>query len=88
MHDRSDGRAVVIGRPQRVVRRFRGPVGRALRRELHGPRIRPHAPGPAAHLPLDRIYWDRHLVSDGFRVHRSRLARVASDHLPVVRGCG
>ena len=63
---------------------FRGPVGRALRRELHGPRIRRTHPAPLPIFPLDRIYWDRHLVSDGFHVHRSRLARVASDHLPVV----
>ena len=63
---------------------FRGPVGRALRRELRGPRIRRTHPAPLPIFPLDRIYWDRHLVSDGFHVHRSRLARVASDHLPVV----
>jgi endonuclease/exonuclease/phosphatase family metal-dependent hydrolase len=64
---------------------FPGTVGRVLRRELHGPRIirRTH-PAPLPIFPLDRIYWDRHFVSDGFRVHRSRLARVASDHLPVV----
>jgi endonuclease/exonuclease/phosphatase family metal-dependent hydrolase len=64
---------------------FPGTVGRMLRRELHGPRIirRTH-PAPLPIFPLDRIYWDRHFVSDGFRVHRSRLARVASDHLPVV----
>lgn len=64
---------------------FPGTVGRMLRRELQGPRIirRTH-PAPLPIFPLDRIYWDRHLVSDRFRVHRSRLARVASDHLPVV----
>lgn len=64
---------------------FPGTVGRMLRRELHGPRIirRTH-PAPLPIFPLDRIYWDRHFVADGFRVHRSRLARVASDHLPVV----
>jgi endonuclease/exonuclease/phosphatase family metal-dependent hydrolase len=33
---------------------------------------------------LDRIYWDVALEGDLFRVHRSRLARIASDHLPVV----
>jgi endonuclease/exonuclease/phosphatase family metal-dependent hydrolase len=63
---------------------FRGPVGRTLRRELHGPRIRRTHPAPLPLFPLDRIYWDRHLSADVFRVHRSRLARVASDHLPVV----
>jgi endonuclease/exonuclease/phosphatase family metal-dependent hydrolase len=64
---------------------FPGTVGRMLRRELHGPRIirRTH-PAPLPIFALDRIYWDRHFVSEGFRVHRSRLARVASDHLPVV----
>jgi endonuclease/exonuclease/phosphatase family metal-dependent hydrolase len=63
---------------------FPGAVGRTLRRELHGPRIRRTHPAPLPIFPLDRIYWDRHLHAEGFRVHRSRLARVASDHLPVV----
>lgn len=63
---------------------FPGAVGRLLRRELHGPRIRRTHPAPLPLFPLDRIYWDRDLHADGFHVHRSRLARVASDHLPVV----
>jgi endonuclease/exonuclease/phosphatase family metal-dependent hydrolase len=63
---------------------FPGAVGRALRRELHGPRFRRTHPSPLPLFPLDRIYWDRHLHAEGFHVHRSRLARVASDHLPVV----
>jgi endonuclease/exonuclease/phosphatase family metal-dependent hydrolase len=63
---------------------FPGPVGRALRRELHGPRIRRTHPAPLPLFPLDRIYWDRGLLAEGFHVHRSRLSRVASDHLPVV----
>ncbi|PYM38953.1 MAG: hypothetical protein DME12_19990, partial [Candidatus Rokuibacteriota bacterium] len=33
---------------------------------------------------LDRIYWDVELQGREFHVHRSRIARVASDHLPVV----
>jgi len=33
---------------------------------------------------LDRIYWDAALEGEEFSVHRSRLSRVASDHLPVV----
>ncbi len=33
---------------------------------------------------LDRIYWDVELEGEAFHVHRSRLARVASDHLPVM----
>jgi endonuclease/exonuclease/phosphatase family metal-dependent hydrolase len=63
---------------------FPGAVGRALRRELHGPRIRRTHPAPLPIFPLDRISWDRELHADSFRVHRSQLARVASDHLPVV----
>ena len=63
---------------------FPGAVGRTLRRELSGPRIRRTHPAPLPIFPLDRIYWDRGLGADGFHVHRSRLARVASDHLPVV----
>jgi endonuclease/exonuclease/phosphatase family metal-dependent hydrolase len=33
---------------------------------------------------LDRIYWDSDLEGPAVRAHRTRLARVASDHLPVV----
>ena len=33
---------------------------------------------------LDRIYWDGELEGREFHVHRTRLSRVASDHLPVV----
>jgi len=79
-HDVS-GPRVVIGD---LNEWFPGAVGRALRRELHGPRIRRTHPAPLPIFPLDRIYWDRELHADGFHVHRSRLARVASDHLPVV----
>jgi endonuclease/exonuclease/phosphatase family metal-dependent hydrolase len=63
---------------------FPGPVGRTLRGALHGPRIRRTHPSPLPLFALDRIYWDRVLHGDGIRVHRSRLARVASDHLPIV----
>lgn len=63
---------------------FPGAVGRTLRRELHGPRIRRTHPAPLPLFALDRIYWDRDLHGEGLHVHRSRLARVASDHLPVV----
>jgi endonuclease/exonuclease/phosphatase family metal-dependent hydrolase len=76
-----EGPRVVIGD---LNEWFPGSVGRALGRELHGPRIRRTHPAPIPLFPLDRIYWDRELHADGFHVHRSRLARVASDHLPVV----
>jgi endonuclease/exonuclease/phosphatase family metal-dependent hydrolase len=63
----------------------RGPIGRGLRREFASPmrRRRTH-PAVFPLFALDRIYWDRDLEGEAFRVHRSRLARVASDHLPVV----
>jgi len=81
LHEALSGPRVVIGD---LNEWFPGAVGRTLRRELHGPRIRRTHPAPLPIFPLDRIYWDRHLHADGFHVHRSRLARVASDHLPVV----
>jgi endonuclease/exonuclease/phosphatase family metal-dependent hydrolase len=81
LHRELSGPRVVIGD---LNEWFPGAVGRTLRSELHGPRIRRTHPAPLPLFPLDRIYWDRGLHADGFRVHRSRLARVASDHLPVV----
>jgi endonuclease/exonuclease/phosphatase family metal-dependent hydrolase len=81
LHTDLSGPRVVIGD---LNEWFPGAVGRTLRRELHGPRIRRTHPAPLPIFPLDRIYWDRGLHADGFHVHRSRLARVASDHLPVV----
>ncbi|HUP36045.1 MAG TPA: endonuclease/exonuclease/phosphatase family protein [Candidatus Limnocylindria bacterium] len=81
LHDELTGPRIVMGD---LNEWFPGAVGRTLRRELSGPRIRRTHPAPLPLFPLDRIYWDRGLGADGFRVHRSRLARVASDHLPVV----
>lgn len=81
LHDELTGPRIVVGD---LNEWFPGPVGRALRRELIGPRIRRTHPAPLPLFPLDRIYWDRALSVDRFHVHRSRLARVASDHLPVV----
>jgi endonuclease/exonuclease/phosphatase family metal-dependent hydrolase len=83
LHDELTGPRVVVGDLNEWFW-FPGAVGRTLRRELHGPRIRRTHPAPLPLFPLDRIYWDRALYADGFHVHRSRLARVASDHLPVV----
>jgi endonuclease/exonuclease/phosphatase family metal-dependent hydrolase len=81
LHEALRGSRVVVGD---LNEWFPGAVGRTLRRELAGPRIRRTHPAPLPLFPLDRIYWDRSLHGEGFRVHRSRLARVASDHLPVV----
>lgn len=81
LHRDLSGPRVVIGD---LNEWFPGAVGRTLRRELHSPRIRRTHPAPLPLFPLDRIYWDRRLHADGLHVHRSRLARVASDHLPVL----
>jgi endonuclease/exonuclease/phosphatase family metal-dependent hydrolase len=62
-----------------------GPITRGLRREFSSPmrRMRRTHPSWFPLFKLDRIYWDVALEGREFHVHRSRLARVASDHLPV-----
>lgn len=64
----------------------RGPVTKGLRLEFSSPMRRMRRTHPAMFpiFKLDRIYWDVELQGEEFHVHRSRLARVASDHLPVV----
>jgi endonuclease/exonuclease/phosphatase family metal-dependent hydrolase len=64
----------------------RGPVTRGLRREFSSPmrRMRRTHPSIFPLFRLDRIYWDVELEGEAFHAHRSRRARVASDHLPVV----
>lgn len=81
LRDELEGARVVVGD---LNEWFPGAVGRALRRQLLGPRIRRTHPSPLPLFALDRIYWDRALHVEGVRVHRSRLARIASDHLPIV----
>jgi endonuclease/exonuclease/phosphatase family metal-dependent hydrolase len=63
-----------------------GPITRGLRREFASPMRRMRRTHPAWFplFKLDRIYWDVALEGRTFHVHRSRLARVASDHLPVI----
>jgi endonuclease/exonuclease/phosphatase family metal-dependent hydrolase len=64
----------------------RGPVGRGFRREFPSLASRARRTFPALFpvFALDRIYWDAELEGQRVRIHRSRLARRASDHLPVV----
>ena len=64
----------------------KGPVTRGLRREFSSPmrRMRRTHPSIFPLFRLDRIYWDVELEGEAFHAHRSRRARVASDHLPVV----
>jgi len=63
-----------------------GPVAHLLRREfgIRRRRLRRTHPAPFPLFPLDQIFWDAGLEAEQLRVHRSRLARVASDHLPLV----
>ena len=64
----------------------RGPITRGLRREFAASTFRTRRTFPSRFpmFPLDRIYWDRDLEGEGFRPYQSPLARIASDHLPVV----
>jgi endonuclease/exonuclease/phosphatase family metal-dependent hydrolase len=63
-----------------------GPVSRRLKREFSSPMRRMRRTHPAMFplFALDRLYWDVELQGREFHVHGSRLARVASDHLPIV----
>lgn len=63
-----------------------GPVTRGLRREFTSPmrRLRRTHPSLFPLFALDRIYWDVDLEGEELRAHRSRLAKIASDHLPLV----
>jgi endonuclease/exonuclease/phosphatase family metal-dependent hydrolase len=64
------------GHASRLLRaEFGHPVGRTLRRRTH--------PSVLPVFPLDRIYHDPAMSVERVVVHRSRLARVASDHLPT-----
>jgi endonuclease/exonuclease/phosphatase family metal-dependent hydrolase len=83
-------RAADCGGPRLLLGDFnewhRGPVTRGLRREFSSPMRRMRRTHPAVFplFRLDRIYWDVELQGEAFHVHSSRVARVASDHLPVV----
>jgi endonuclease/exonuclease/phosphatase family metal-dependent hydrolase len=66
---------------------FNGRASRLLRAEFGHPfgrrkRIRTH-PSPFPVFPLDRIYHDPAVRIEAVKVHTSRRARVASDHLPI-----
>ncbi len=66
---------------------FNGAASRLLRREFGDPcgrrrSLRTH-PSPLPVFPLDRIYHDPAVTLEHVAVHRSRVARAASDHLPT-----
>ncbi len=68
----------------------RGPATRLLSAELQNADVKLHLgfgrtyPGLLRLLHLDHIYFDPALHLLGMELHRSRLARLASDHLPLV----
>lgn len=45
-------------------------------------------PGIIPLFRLDHFYFDHHLKLDDFKVVRTKLAKIASDHLPLVAGFG
>jgi endonuclease/exonuclease/phosphatase family metal-dependent hydrolase len=45
-------------------------------------------PGMIPFMHLDHMYFDRELALEAFSLHRSRMALVASDHLPLVAEFG
>jgi endonuclease/exonuclease/phosphatase family metal-dependent hydrolase len=67
----------------------RGLTTRLLSSHLRSADIRLHLrrsktyPGVIPFLHLDHIYFDRSVEMEGLYLHRSRLALVASDHLPL-----
>jgi endonuclease/exonuclease/phosphatase family metal-dependent hydrolase len=68
----------------------RGLTTRLLASHLTSADIRAHLPraktypGVLPFLHLDHVYFDDSLELESMRLHRSRIALVASDHLPLV----
>lgn len=92
--DRDLLRAVDIRGPRVVLGDFNewthGQVTRTLSAEFHLTDLRLHLAWMRAYpallplLHLDHIYFDHHMQLQSARFHRSRLALIASDHLPLV----
>ena len=92
--DRDLLRAVDIRGPRIVLGDFNewthGLVTRTLSAEFHLTDLRLHLAWTRAYpallplLHLDHIYFDHHMQVESARFHRSRLALIASDHLPLV----
>jgi endonuclease/exonuclease/phosphatase family metal-dependent hydrolase len=83
-----------LKQPRLVVGDFnewtRGLVSRGLANEFESVDIQLHLnrkrtyPGVLPIMHLDHMYFDGHLALEEFLLHRSRMALVASDHLPLV----
>lgn len=69
---------------------MKGMTSRLLRSHFHSAEPTSHIPhrrtfpGFMPVVALDHIYYDTHLRVENAYVHRSRLAAIASDHLPLV----
>jgi endonuclease/exonuclease/phosphatase family metal-dependent hydrolase len=87
-------RAPALKHPRLVLGDFnewtRGLVSRMLQQEFESVDIQLHLnrrrtyPGVLPLMHLDHMYFDRDLALEEFLLHRSRMALVASDHLPLV----
>jgi endonuclease/exonuclease/phosphatase family metal-dependent hydrolase len=70
----------------------RGLVSKTLQQSFESVDIQLHLnrkrtyPGVLPLMHLDHMYFDKELVLEEFILHRSRMALVASDHLPLVAG--
>jgi endonuclease/exonuclease/phosphatase family metal-dependent hydrolase len=68
----------------------RGLVTQTLAGEFHRTDLRDHLPRMRSYpsglplLSLDHIYYDHHFRVESAQFHRTRLALIASDHLPLV----
>lgn len=68
----------------------RGLVTKLLAAHLHGADVRPFLkrhrsyPGVFPVMHLDHVYYDDFVDLTDFVVHRTRLAKIASDHLPLI----
>ena len=68
----------------------RGLVSRMLQQEFESVDIELHLrrrrtyPGVLPIMHLDHMYFDRELALEEFVLHRSRMALMASDHLPLL----
>lgn len=87
-------RSARLKHPRLVVGDFnewtRGLVSRMLQHEFESVDIKLHLrrkrtyPGVLPIMHLDHMYFDRELALEEFLLHRSRMALMASDHLPLL----
>lgn len=89
-------RSPQLKHPRLVIGDFnewtRGLVSRSMQHEFESVDIELHLqrkstyPGVLPIMHLDHMYFDKDLMLEEFMLHRSRMALMASDHLPLVAG--